>query len=57
MLLEGKTDAEGNFSFTPSKKEKMTIVLILDGGHRTEFVLEKDEFSEKETPTPVPTTK
>ena len=53
-ILDGKTDAEGKFSFTPPKREKLTIILLLDGGHRSEFVIEAEEFEENATPTPSP---
>lgn len=53
-ILEGKTDGEGKFSFTPPKQEKLTIVLLLDGGHRSEFVIEAEEVKENTTLTPSP---
>ena len=45
-LYEGKTDAEGKFQFVPSVKEEMTIVMIIDHAHKTEFKLMAEDFEE-----------
>lgn len=45
ILLEGKTDKEGHFSFPlPGKKEDLTIVLNATMGHKNSFVLKKTEM-------------
>jgi len=43
-LLEGKTDAEGKFSFPVPKKEDLTIVINAGMGHRNEYTIKKDEL-------------
>lgn len=43
-LLEGKTDAEGKYNFDPPVKAEMTIVLVIDDNHRTEFKLTAEDF-------------
>lgn len=52
-LLEGVTDAEGKYNFTPAKAEDMTIVLMLDEAHKSEFKISMSDF-EPATPTPTP---
>lgn len=53
ILLEGKTDANGEFSFKIPGKPPLRIVLEAGTGHRAEFLLEADEISGiEETPTP-----
>jgi nickel transport protein len=47
-LTEGKTDAEGKFSFTPKKKQAMTVILIVDDSHRGEFKIATEDFAEGE---------
>ena len=46
-LLEGKTDAEGKFQFAPPVKEEMTIVMVIDDGHKTDFTLMPEDFDEQ----------
>lgn len=43
-LLEGKTDQEGKFSFPVPKKDDLKIVINASMGHKSEFVLKKDEL-------------
>lgn len=43
-LLEGKTDAEGKFSFAIPKKGDLTIVINASMGHRNEYTIKKDEL-------------
>lgn len=43
-LLDGKTDAEGKFSFPIPKKEDLTIVINASMGHRNEYTIKKDEL-------------
>lgn len=43
-LLEGKTDAEGKFSFPIPKKEDIIIVINASMGHRNEYTIKKDEL-------------
>ncbi len=43
-LLEGKTDQDGKFSFPVPKKDDLKIVIIASMGHKSEFVLKKDEL-------------
>jgi nickel transport protein len=45
-LLTGKTDNEGMFSFTPPKIDDLTIVVNASMGHRSKFVVNKEEFGE-----------
>jgi nickel transport protein len=45
QLLEGKTDANGQFNFTPPNRDDMTIVLIVDEGHQDEFELKAEELA------------
>jgi len=51
QLLEGKTDAEGIFVFSPPKREDLKIVLTASMGHRTEYLLSRREFGIEETDT------
>ena len=51
LLLEGKTDQYGKFSFQPPTLERMVIVLITEDGHRVEHVL---KAKKKPQPTPEP---
>ena len=46
-LLEGKTDAEGKFTFDVYEKNEMTIVLVIDDAHKAEFKLEAEDFIEQ----------
>lgn len=43
-LLEGKTDQNGKFSFPVPKKDDLKIVINASMGHKSEFVLKKDEL-------------
>lgn len=43
-LLEGKTDQDGKFSFPVPKQDDLKIVIIASMGHKSEFVLKKDEL-------------
>ncbi len=45
-VLEGVTDKEGLFNFAPPSQDDMTIVLLIDTGHGTEFKLTKQDFLE-----------
>jgi nickel transport protein len=49
LLLSGKTDDSGAFSFKTPKKTDLRIVLEAGMGHRTEFLLPASEFSQEET--------
>jgi nickel transport protein len=50
QLLEGKTDENGQFNFTPPNRDDMTIVLIVDGGHQDAFELKAEELAAVELP-------
>lgn len=53
MLLEGKTDANGEFSFKIPGKAPLRIVLEDGMGHGSEFLLELDDQTAiEETPAP-----
>jgi nickel transport protein len=43
-LLQGKTDQEGRFSFPVPAKDNLTIVINAAMGHRSEFLLNKNEL-------------
>jgi nickel transport protein len=43
LLLEGKTDREGLFSFDIPKVDDLTIVIDASMGHRNSFELSRDE--------------
>lgn len=45
-ILEGVTNKEGLFDFAPPFQDDMTIVLLIDSGHGTEFKLTKEDFVE-----------
>ena len=47
-LLEGTTDKQGNFEFTPPVKDDMTIVLKVDSGHTADFEITKQDFIDAE---------
>ena len=53
-LLEGKTDVEGKFDFAPPIVDDMTILLLLDQAHRSEFKINKQDFKPGEKVTPEP---
>ncbi len=45
ILAQGKTDQEGNFSFPlPAQQEDLTIVLNASMGHKSTFLLKKEEM-------------
>jgi nickel transport protein len=44
VLLHGKTDAQGLFSFPLRTKESLTIVIDASMGHKNRFFLEKSEM-------------
>lgn len=50
QLLEGKTDDNGQFKFTPPNRDNMTIVLIVDEGHQDEFELKAEELAAVKLP-------
>ncbi|MBN1833550.1 MAG: hypothetical protein JW896_15720 [Deltaproteobacteria bacterium] len=53
MLLEGKTDANGEFSFKVPGKSPLRIVLETNMGHKSEFLLElNNQMVVKETTAP-----
>ena len=43
LLFEGKTDAEGKFSFKNPQKSDLRIVLEAGMGHRAEYIFENEE--------------
>ena len=43
-LLEGVTDAQGQFNFKPTKKDDLKIVINASMGHRNSYVLSRDEL-------------
>jgi nickel transport protein len=45
LILEGKTDEKGLFSFRVPQKTDLKIVLEASMGHRAEFVLQTDELA------------
>ena len=51
-LLEGKTDGEGKFDFAPPVHGDMTILLLLDQAHGSEFKIKKQDFEASENVTP-----
>ncbi|MGD9097866.1 MAG: hypothetical protein PVF97_07245 [Desulfobacterales bacterium] len=44
-LLEGRTDTQGRFAFTPPKPEALRIVLMAGSGHRGEWKVAAEEFA------------
>ncbi len=46
LLLKGKTDTQGLFSFRAPKKSDMQIVLTAGMGHRAIWALSKEDFQE-----------
>ncbi|MEW6428850.1 MAG: carboxypeptidase regulatory-like domain-containing protein [Thermodesulfobacteriota bacterium] len=44
ILLEGKPDAEGKFSFAAPPPQDLTIVINASMGHKNSFVLRKEEM-------------
>jgi nickel transport protein len=45
LLLKGKTDPSGRFSFEAPKRTDMKIILRSDMGHQAEWTVRKEEFS------------
>jgi len=43
-ILEGITNAEGQFNFKPAKKDDLKIVLNASMGHRNSYTLSRDEL-------------
>jgi len=56
-LLEGRTDAQGKFSFEAPQKRALKIILGAGMGHRAEWIVSSEEIQgaslEKEGPAPV----
>ena len=48
-LLEGQTNKEGKFDFTPPIKDYMKILLLIDKAHGSDFEITKEEFQQSET--------
>jgi nickel transport protein len=46
ILLEGRTDKEGLFSFAVPKKDDLVIILDAGMGHKNRFELKKSTFGE-----------
>lgn len=46
-LLEGRTDDGGGFAFKAPKQEDLRIVMIAGAGHRNEWVVKAEEFSDQ----------
>jgi nickel transport protein len=46
LLLKGKTDAQGLFSYRAPKKSDMQIVLTAGMGHRAVWTISKEDFQE-----------
>ncbi len=44
-LLEGRTDTQGRFAFSPPKAETLRIVLMAGSGHRGEWTVAAEEFA------------
>ena len=44
LLLTGKTDDKGNFSFKAPPPQDLTIVINATMGHRNTFLLKKEEM-------------
>ena len=53
-LLEGKTDEEGKFDFAPPIVDDMTILLLIDKAHGSEFKIKKQDFEASDNATPEP---
>ncbi len=51
-LLEGVTDAHGNFSFKVPRKTRMRIELLAGAGHRNKWILKEDAFGMSPPTTP-----
>jgi nickel transport protein len=44
MLLEGRTNRDGQFNFKPPKIDDLKIVLVASMGHKASYTLSKDEL-------------
>ncbi len=44
-LLEGRTDTQGRFAFSPPKAEALRVVLMAGSGHRAEWNLAAEAFA------------
>ena len=53
-LLEGKTNEEGKFDFAPPILDDMTILLLIDQAHGSEFKIKKKDFEASEDATAEP---
>ena len=51
LLLTGKTDSEGMFSFPVPKGDDLTIILDASMGHRATFTITQEELGESTTST------
>jgi len=49
LLLIGKTDSEGMFSFPVPKRDDLSIILDASMGHRATFTLTQEELGESTT--------
>ena len=49
LLLEGKTDSQGLFSFQAPRKSDMQIVLTAGMGHRADWTITRSDFQETVT--------
>ena len=47
-LLEGQTDKEGKFDFSPPIKDYMKILLLIDKAHGSDFEITKEDFQKSE---------
>ncbi len=52
-LLEGRTDEQGQFAFTPPLPEDLRIVLLAGSGHRGEWRVAAEEFGAAPTEAPI----
>jgi nickel transport protein len=50
-LLEGRTNEKGEFSFNPSEKTELRIVLTAGTGHKNDFVIPASHFGEVDSPS------
>ena len=52
-LLEGRTDDQGQFAFTPPRPEALRIVLLAGSGHRGEWRVAAEEFGAAPADVPI----
>ena len=50
-LMEGRTDAKGEFSFKAPRKSEMKIVVSAGAGHRGEWIISAGEFDDGHAPS------